>query len=134
MTDVLVVQTPDEGDMECVGGTVTLTGGFETAVYLSLFGPGESWWGNLLETDPARQYRSETEAALDGSPPIPANLRAIEQAATRDLEWMVTTKAASTIDVTATMPDVNKINLSISVGAYGREESFEFTENWKWRT
>jgi phage gp46-like protein len=133
MTDVLIQQTNNEGDIECVGGVVTLTGGFESAVYLSLFGGPSQWWGNLLETDPSRQYDGETEKALNGVPATPANLRKIEQAAQRDLSWLITTKAANTVSVYASMPGVNKINFLISISAVGLESQFEFTENWKWQ-
>jgi phage gp46-like protein len=133
MSDVLIKQTNNEGDIECAGGVVTLTDGFESAVYLSLFGGPSEWWGNLLETDPARQYDGETEKALKGAPATPANLRKIEQAAQRDLEWLTTTKAANTVSVEASMPGVNKITLLISISAVGLESQFEFTENWKWQ-
>jgi phage gp46-like protein len=133
MTDVLIQQTNNEGDIECVGGVVTLTGGFESAVYLSMFGGPSSYWGNLLETDPARHYDGETERALNGAPATPANLRKIEQAAQRDLSWLITTKAANTVSVSASMPGVNKITFLIVVSAVGLESQFEFTENWKWQ-
>jgi phage gp46-like protein len=133
MTDVLIKQTNNEGDIECVGGVVTLTGGFESAVYLSLFGGSSEYWGNLLETDPARQYDGETERAMNGVPSTPANLRKIEQAAQRDLSWLITTKAANTVSVSASMPGVNKITFLISISAVGLESQFEFTENWKWQ-
>jgi phage gp46-like protein len=133
MTDVLIQQTNNEGDIECVGGVVTLTGGFESAVYLSLFGGSSGYWGNLLETDPARKYDGETEQALNGVPATPANLRKIEQAAQRDLSWLITTKAANTVSVSASMPGVNKITFSILISAVGLESQFEFTENWKWQ-
>jgi len=134
MADVLIQQTNDEGEIECVGGVVTLTGGFESAVYLSMFGGSSEYWGNLLETDPARQYYSETEEVLNGLPATPANLRKVEQAAQRDLSWLLTTKAANSVIVSASMPGVNKINLSISISAVGLESQFEFTENWKWQS
>jgi phage gp46-like protein len=133
MSDVLIKQTNNEGDIECVGGVVTLTGGFESAVYLSLFGGPSQWWGNLLETDPARQYDGETEKTLKGAPATPANLRKVEQAAQRDLSWLIATKAANTVSVSASMPGVNKINFLILISAVGLESRFEFTENWKWQ-
>lgn len=134
MTDVLFCQTADEGDIESIGGVVSLTGGFESAVYISLFGGRGEWWGDLQETDPAYKLTGETENTLKGVAAIPANLRRVEQAAQRDLTWMKDVKAANEITVVATMPGVNKIGLSVAISARGKESIFEYTENWKWQS
>lgn len=133
MTDVLLQQTDDEGDITVSAGVVQMTGGFETAVYLSMFGGDGAWWGNTTEDDPVRKYKGETEAALAGLPATPANLRKVEQAAARDLNWLVQTRTASEVTIDASMPGLNKINLTVSVRADGVESRFEFVENWKWQ-
>lgn len=106
-------------------GLILLTDGLETAVYLSLFGgneddPGQSdvtqqWWGNLLETDPARTYRSETQYLLKSLPLIPANLRRVEQAAKRDLQWLLDTANATKVDVTVSIPALNRMQIDVAI-------------------
>lgn len=139
--DVSLFQTDDGGEITVENGLVEMSGGLEAAAYLSMFGGNEddngqprnaaSWWGNLDETDPSRQYRSETQYLLQSIPAITSNLRRIEDAAGRDLAWFITEKAASSVEVVATIPGINRVKISISIEATGEESNFEFTENWK---
>lgn len=138
--DVKLYQTTDNGEINVENGTVEMSSGLETAAYLSLFGGNEeddgregnplSWWGNLGE-DSENQYRSRTQHLLRSIPAVPANLRRIEDAAKGDLEWFISSKAASSVTVTATMPGLNKVTLTVDIDAVGDPASFEFTENWK---
>lgn len=125
MTDVLLQQTPDGGDIIVENGRFSLTSGIETAVYLSLFGGNEDdsgaegddpiqWWGNLTETDPARVYRSETQHLLRSIPAITANLRRIEAAVGRDLAWMAGT-VVSGADIAVSMPGLNRVQIDIEL-------------------
>lgn len=139
--DVLLFQTNDDGDINVVNGVVEMSGGLETAAYLSLFGGNEdddgrdnspaNWWGNLDEIDPSRQYRSETQNLLQALTATSGNLRRIEDAAARDLEWFTQTGVASSVVVSASIPDVNKVRIVIDIEAEGEESRFEFVENWK---
>jgi phage gp46-like protein len=141
--DVLLFQTDDEGDINVVDGLVEMSGGLETAAYLSLFGGNEddtgidgndnplTYWGNLDETDPAFQYRSETQNLLQGIPATTGNLQRIEDAAKRDLAWFIEKKVASTVDVVASIPGLNRIKIVVNIDARGEESSFEFVQNWK---
>lgn len=139
--DVSLFQTNDDGNIEVVGGIVTMSGGLETSAYLSLFGGNEdddnsqdtvfNWWGNIDETDPAREYHSETQNLLQSIPATSGNLRRIEDAANRDLAWFTESKVASLVSVVASIPALNRIKLTIAIEALGEEFSFEFVENWK---
>lgn len=139
--DVLLFQTADGGDIVVEGGAVQMSGGLETAAYLSLFGgneddPGqfnttETWWGNIDESDPAKQYRSETQNLLQALPATARNLRRVEEAAGRDLAWMTTSGAASAVSAVASIPALNTIQLTVSIVAIGEEKTFTFSENWK---
>lgn len=139
--DVLLFQTDDGGDIEAVNGTVTMSGGLETAAYLSLFGGNEdddgrndspsNWWGNLGETQPERTYRSETQNLLQSTPATSGNLRRIEDAANRDLAWFIEQRIASAVTVEAAIPGVNRVKIAGKIEAVGEEISFEFVENWK---
>lgn len=139
--DVLLYQTNDDGEITVDGGVVAMVGGLETAAYLSLFGgneqdsgrPGDplTWWGNVEEQLPERRYRSETQYLLRSMPAIPANLRRLEQAAVRDLSWLVDVGAATDVSAAASMPGVNRVRLAVTVEANGTPTTIEYFENWK---
>lgn len=136
--DVLLFQTLNDGDISVESGLVEMSSGLETAVYLSLFGGNEdddgsadnpdNWWGNLDETQPEREYHSETQNLLQAIPATAANLRKIEDAARRDLAWMVSVGAATEITVVATIPALNRVKLTIDVDG---DTTLEFVENWQ---
>ena len=138
--DVLIRQTPDGGEITIEDGITEMTQSFESCVYLALFGGNKdddgtddnprTWWGNRDEDNPSRQYRSRTQNLLESIPAVPANLRRIEQAASLDLEFFITEQIASEVTVAASIPGVNKVQLSIQIGAFGRKDSFNFVENW----
>lgn len=133
--DVKLFQTNDDGDILVEGGFVAMDGGLNTAAFLSLFGgneDGSTWWGNLTETQPERQYTSETQTLLRALPAIPDNLRRLELAAGRDLAWMISAGVARSVSVVATMPGINRVKLTIdiSTGETGAE-TLEYIENWK---
>lgn len=125
MTDVLLRQSNDGGDVTIRGGLLQLSEGLETAAYLSLFGGNEDdpagtdstlqWWGNLLDVEPERAYRSETQYLVQGLPAIPFNLRRIEQAAARDLQWMLDTGVAKSTTVEATIPAVARVGIGLVI-------------------
>lgn len=139
--DIKLSQTDDDGEITVTDGIVEMSGGLETSAYLSLFGGNEddtgsdgnsaTWWANLDEVDPARHYRSETQNLLQAIPATTGNLRRVEDAAGRDLAWMVEKKVASSVTVVVSMPGLNRVKLSISIRANGDESNFDFVENWK---
>jgi phage gp46-like protein len=129
--------------IEFLAGTVTMTGGFDTAVQLSLFGgnfdddgspatASKQWWGNLTETSEEFWYRSRTQFLLQSIPAVSGNLRLIEQAAKQDLSWLLDLNIATTVDVLVSIPALNRVQIDISILAQGEESSFSFTENWGW--
>ena len=125
MTDVLLRQTNDGGDITITGGLLLMSEGLETAAYLSLFGGNEDdpagtdtaqqWWGNLLDVEPERHYRSETQHLVRSLPALPFNLRRIEQAAARDLQWMLDTGIAQSVTVEATIPAANRVRVGLVI-------------------
>jgi phage gp46-like protein len=139
--DVKLFQTNDDGDISVVNGVVEMSGGLETAAYLSLFGGNEDddgsadstmrWWGNLSETEASRKYVSETQHLLTAIPAVSANLLRIEDAARRDLNWFITDRIASSVTVRASVPALNRVAISVTIIAQGEESTFNFTENWR---
>ena len=139
--DIVLFQTDDGGNITVENGIVDMSGGLETAAYLSLFGGNEdddgrddnssNWWGNLDENDPASQYRSETQHLLQSLPISTGNLSRIEDAVLRDLAWFIEQKVASSVTVEVYIPALNTIKINITIEAQGEESSFEFVEIWK---
>lgn len=139
--DVRIFQTDDGGEVSVVGGIMEMDGGLETTAYLSLFGGNEddaggsdvrlTWWANLDEAETARQYRSETQYLLQALPATSANLRRIEDAAVRDLEWMVSGGVASSVSVAVSIPQLNRVQIVVTIRVEGLSSEFVFVENWK---
>ena len=139
--DVFLFQANNHGNITVENGVIEMSGGLDTAAYLSLFGGNEdcsgrdtcpfSWWGNFSENDKAKKYISETQFLLKSLPAITTNLRRIEDAASRDLEWFLNKKIASSVTVVVTIPKLNTIKINVTIEANGVESNFEFVENWK---
>ena len=130
MSDVLLFQTIDDGNITVEAGIVELSPGLETAAYLSMFG-GDEWWGNISEQETARQYTSKTEELIDRLNPSSANLQRIEEGVLLDLAWFIEEKVATSVTAEATVPELNKLNLSVTITAEGDETDLQFTVNWK---
>jgi hypothetical protein len=130
--DVLLFQTKDDGEINITDGLIEMSSGLETAAYLSLFGGNEdddgsdenthNWWGNLSETEPEAQYRSQTQHLLQSLPATTGNLLRIQDAAEKDLAWL-----SSSVSVVVTMPGLNKVKLTIQID----QVQLEFEENWR---
>jgi phage gp46-like protein len=143
VSDVLLFHTSDGGDVTVENGQFVMSDGLETAAYLSLFGGPErddglaatakySWWANLGEVDEKRKYRSETQALLRSLPATSSNLRRLEDAAERDLAWF-TEEIADSVEVTATIPALNRVQLNVVIVIGGKRIGMVFAEDWKAR-
>ncbi len=137
MTDVALQATANGGELTCANGEVLLDEGFATAVYLSLFGgnqddpalPGDmsrTWWGNVGESDTARQYRSRTGALIDSMPLTTGNLRRLEDAAKADLAWLADGYATD-LAVTARIPALRRVQLDVQIVIGAETYRFLFT-------
>jgi len=108
--DVKLFQTLDDGDIEVITGEIQMTAGYDTAIYLSLYGGnmGGTWWGDTFGKVENQKTPSETQALTGSIPLIPANLLRIRDAVKRDIAWM--DKAP---DVGVSMPAVNKVQITV---------------------
>jgi len=138
MSDVLLFQTDDDGDINIVDGFVELTDDFRTAAYLSLFGGNENddgkddnpltYWANLNETDPNKRYISETEFLLRSLPVTSSNLLRLEDAAKRDLKAFVDTGIVTKLTVDVSLIGINRLKYVIN---FEGDETVTFLVNWK---
>lgn len=134
---VHIFQTPDGGEINVENGEPEQSSGLDSAVYLSLFGGNkeddgapngrQQWWGNDGEP-PEQQYRARLQHFLRRLPPVPANLRRLESAAREDLEWLTQVGAASSVDVSASMPALNTVAIDVTIDG---SEAVRYTENWR---
>jgi phage gp46-like protein len=129
--------TNDGGEIGFVDGAVVQCSGLEPAAYLSLFGGNEDdtggrdtskqWWGNLIGGD---TYRSETQSLLRAMPATSGNLRELERAVVRDLTWLVLSKAADSVEASASIPAPNAVLVEVSIVAEGKQTKYTYSENW----
>lgn len=136
--DVRLFQTNDGGEINVVNGLIEMSGGLETAVYLSLFGgneddPGEDdkskmWWGNFTETDSKFFYRSRAQFLLATIPAITGNLRRIESAIEEDLNWMRENGVVDSLNFSVSLTAPKRIEIIIEING---TEKLVFVENWR---
>jgi hypothetical protein len=140
--DVLLFQAADGGNIIIENNQdVQLTGGFETDFYLSLFGGNQeddgsinnknNWWGNLMEDDPAFQFRSRTQNLLISLPLVSGNLRKIEDAIKNDLKSYIDIGAISELSVDVSITGPRRVEIIITALANGKEINLAFLANWQ---
>ena len=142
--DVILKQTPDDGEITVQDGFVFMDGGILTMAYLCLFGGNEEddgnsqnalqYWGNRDETNKSRQYRSELQYLSTKIPLVSGNLPRINDAAKRDLQVFLDDGIATELSVESSIPALNTLQLDINLFAFGEEQKLSFTENWKAQT
>jgi hypothetical protein len=137
MSDVHLFHQADGGNLEFAGPDdpttdIKLDTGLETAVYLSWFGGNAHdhglvrddnetghnhnfrWWGNLGESED-RQMISETAHLLLALPATSNNLLLVEDAAVRDIQWMLDGDYATEATVSVALISVNRILLTAQI-------------------
>lgn len=140
--DVLLFNTPDGGEINFVNGQPEMTGGFETMIFLCLFGGNleddgladnkKTWWGNLNIDNPEHRYISRFQNLARGLPLTSGNLRQLEDAALSDLNVFKTSKIAEEISAVASIPARNRLKLAVEVNsAAGENSAVEFLINWQ---
>jgi len=142
MSDILLFQTANGGNITIENNQdVKTTGGFETDFFMSLFGGNaddngslnnpKNWWGNLLEDDPAYQFRSRTQNLLVSLPLVSGNLRKIEDAVKNDLKTYIDSGAITDLTVTVSIVGVRKAKIAINAFADGNAINLTFLSNWQ---
>lgn len=142
--DLLISETLNGGDAVLKGNRVETVTGFESMIYLGLFGgnPEQStpesrpdgeeafdYWGNALfwRENPDQQFNSTLEKALRDNPLTPAGLIKIESAAKKDLEFM---SAFAEISVSGYITSPGKLRLVIEVNEPSNLDSEVYVYLW----
>ena len=137
--DVLLFQTVDDGEIAVTDGIVSMTNGFETAVYLSLFGGNDddsgradddlTWWGNIGARDPDERMVSQTQNMMRGLPVTSGSLPSIRNAIKNDLSWM--SKYVENMEITLAIPGPKRIDIRIRFDFNGAPVTLNYTQNWE---
>lgn len=110
--DLYLKPTNDGGNIELLqNGDPQTTGGLYTAVYLSLF--TNPFWGNAVAGRLGR-YQSELSEAITGSLSNQTRLNVIE-ASKQALAWMIESGIAQSIEVTAEIATLSRLNLLVVI-------------------
>lgn len=138
--DVFLFATREGADIVVERGLVKMTESFETLSYLALFGGNEndsgvaadpqSWWGNVIEQNASRVYRSRTQFVLKHLAATTGNLAALRDAVLSDVAFLLSENIANDTDVVITLPGLNRVGISVTITARGEQQEFNFTENW----
>jgi phage gp46-like protein len=124
--DLLLISTPEGGDLVIEDKLFVCDHQFSTSVYLSLFGGNydddgkvknnKTWWGNLLgNTDKNEKIVSRIQNIIIGLPLSVKNIRLAEQAALIDLKWFKDINIADEIKAEIIIIEKNTINLKIEI-------------------
>lgn len=124
--DVVLYQSADGGEITCTNGVIAIDDGVATSVFLSLFGGNEDdagddaekhleWWGNKVETSESKKLRSRLQYLLRNQPATSGTLLLFEDAAKLDLQWVLDTKLADSLEVSASIPKRNWVKIEVKI-------------------
>ena len=124
--DVLLIDTPDGGDIVIENDLIQPDKNFSTAVYLSLFGGNKDdtgkvknknqWWGNYLAgISQNEKLRSRFQNIIMGLPMTVKNINDAENAAYKDLEWFIEDEIADKITIQSQTTGIKRFNLYVKI-------------------
>lgn len=130
--DPAIFLTPNGGNIEYVGGQPRMdAGGMENAVTISFF-TSLGWPGNALDANrPEKQIGSDFENDVNVGAITLQKLLDIEQSGKDALKWMLTIGLADEIEVNATAPNVDRIDINVLITKPdGTTFSTKYELNW----
>jgi phage gp46-like protein len=124
--DILLIETPDGGDLIMQDGIIMADNNYSTAIYLSLFGGNKedggvvknnkTWWGNTLRDTPKNEKLiSRFQYVIRSRPLTVKNIRDAEAAAVLDLAWMVEDGIADKVETSGSTEGQNRLYLIINL-------------------
>lgn len=127
--DVLLFQTLDDGDIFIKDGIVKMTGGLETAVYLSLFSPVD-WFCNELANTPDERLTSRTDAFIANNTQSSKNYQLLTQAVEEDLKWLTKNNIANSVGVSVSSDGLNRVMISVSIEQDSGSTNYDIQADW----
>lgn len=139
MSDVVLFNTVEGGEITCEAGQIAIDEGVATAVYISLWGGNEDdsgdddtksleWWANKTEGDATKKLRSRTQNLLRSIALTSGNIQLIEDAAALDLQWMLDTKLADAVVPTVSIPALNTVKIDLKIEIQGKAYALAFAK------
>lgn len=129
--DIFLFSENSGGNMQVVNGEPLMDGGFESAVYLSLFGNDSSeWWANEY-LEQSQQLSGAFIGFILSEAKSIANLNRSQKFALADLQWFKDEGIADIITAEVVSVDRQRIELTIELFA-NAETIFKntFEVNW----
>lgn len=115
MTDIEIYESGNGGEIRLNGSDLNTVEGITNMPYLSCFG-GAGWWGNaLLPEDVGQQHTATTEETLRVTPLSSSGKPVIERAVSNDLAYLTEQIADTTIVVSSSIPQPNRIDMSVNI-------------------
>ena len=127
MSDIYLKPTSSGEDIIVNAGQPQMTGGLDNAIYMSLF--TADFWGNDL-ADPDSVYDSGIPAIIGAGVLSNKTRLDIIAEAQRVTAWMVTAGIVESFEITAEIPTVGTLYLSVKSNEPQRTEEFKYGINW----
>lgn len=113
--DILIFNTLSGGTIQTVNGEPEMTGGFESAVYITLFGGnGNDLWMNEYLTE-EEKIKSEFIGFIESAPLTLFNIKRAEQLAQTDLKWFIDSGIADIIEIEIEATGNKRIDLTVDI-------------------
>lgn len=132
MGDLALFNNKIAGDILVEFGQPKIDDGLETAVFISLFsGKTRDYWGNELEESrPSYRYGGEFEALMVGLALTTSSALRLEEAAKRDLNWLIVENIASSISTESAIAN-NTYFITIKITEpNGNLQNLKYSINW----
>lgn len=128
--DIKLIDTEDGVDIELVNGVIGMTAGFESAVYLSLFGCESETWMNEFFNE-SEKLECKGYNFIKTNPITVQNLRLAESYFASDLDWFKKNLIADKVNVSIILEDRNRIKIQIDIMKNNETlYSNEYAVNW----
>lgn len=119
--DILLFSTPDGGEIQVINGEPDMDGGFESAVYISIFGgDGESHWIEEYQKE-NEKFKCEFYNFIKGNIKSINNLNKGIKFLERDLAWIKSDTIADKINISIDDLDTKRIRVNVEILANGKK-------------
>lgn len=111
MTDILIYESGNGGDILLRGEDLVKVNGYENAPYLAMFG-GSDWWGNYLIPD--KPFNAKTENVLK-STPLTSNGRILIENAIREDLTFLNNIVGTTATWKVAIAQANRVSIEVTI-------------------